>query len=584
MTYKYKIKYNMKGGYDHYKSEFPDYPDNLNIIRTNDWPPKKSSLIEIEDETNGILKGLVIDNIWNDTASIVKLENPNYVEASFIDYPQYNNGKGHYLLLGNHMWNYTNEKSNNANVEDFVNKINLVETSKNINNLASLRNDNIPDFIKVSDFILNENLSLDDKIKLFKNAEQNDKVSSNKINLVETSNNVASLKNENCQDFIKVSELKINENLSLDDKIKLFKNAEQHDKVLSNKIDSIMPNDHIDITKNPFYSPLLSNLKKDYFSEKEIDIVLSNTGESFSSLSSDKIELLNRKLKSFEKIEDKDVKLIINKNIAINNLIDIPDDEINEGNKIQRWIEKVLMPIFDDLKIKIHSGYVYITRKGVNIADKITKELVPSLNYFNWQENKPIDYHTLKYVIFQNSFQKNIESNIVQKREAEDILSQEYVIALQPEPYYLLWTLKRLIMVWYGDTVFESQIRKIKVLINQFRADPTKDYNKKNGILPQILIYPKYGTNSARIVISKLEYYFSLYIDENANIGYKDIQWRDSKPTYFIKKNSLIYFSNGSIDLKNYIEASFNANSVFINDIFTKDYSELIESRKIMSV
>lgn len=518
----------MKGGSNHNISEFPDYPDNLGIIRSNDWPPKKNSLIEIEDETNGILNGTVTENIWNDTASIVKLNNSNYVEASFIDYPQFNNGNGYYLLLANHMWKYTNEKLNNP--KDLI-KGNIIinETCKNTNNLATSRNDKIPDFIKVSD-------------------------------------------------------LSINEILSLEDKVKLFKNSEQHDKVLSNKIDSIVPNDHVDVTKNPFYSPLLSNLKKDYFSEKEIDIILSNTGESFSSLSSDKIELLNRKLKSFEVIEDKDIKLIINKNIAINNLIDTPDDEINEGSKIQKWIEKVLMPIFNDLKIKIHSGYVYITRKGVNISDKITKNIVPSLNYFDWQENKAIDYHTLKYVIFQNSFQKNIESNIVQKREAEDILSQEYVIALQPDPYYLLWTLKRLIMIWYGDTVFEGEIRKIKVLINQFRADPTKEYNKKNGILPQILIYPKYGSNSARIVLSKLEYYYSLYIDESSNIGYKDIQWRESKPTYFIKKNSLIYFSNGSIDLKNYIEASFNSNSGFVNDIFTRDYSELIESKKIMSI
>ena len=569
MISKYKINYNLKGGYDYNMSEFPDYPDKLNIIRSNDWPPEKSSLIEIEDETHGILKGIVFDNIWNDTASIIKLDNSNYVEASFIDYPQYNNGRGYYLLLGNHMWKYNKEKSNDP--KDLV----INETFKDMNNLATLRNDKIPDFIKVSDYA--ENLSLVDKIKIFKKAEQDNNVSSNKINL-------ASSRNDNYQDFIKVSDFSINDNLSLDDKIKLFKNAEQHDKVLSNKIDSIVPNDHIDITKNPFYSPLLSNLKKDYFSEKEIDIVLSNTGESFSSLSSDKIELLNRKLKSFETIEDKDIKIIINKNIAINNLIETPDDEINEGNKIQKWIEKVLMPIFNDLKFKIHSGYIYITRKGVDVSDKITKKLVPSLNYFDWQENKPIDYHTLKYVIFQNTFQKNIESNIVQKREAEDILSQEYVIALQPEPYYLLWTLKRLIMVWYGDTVFEGEIRKIKVLINQFRADPTKDYNKKNGILPQILIYPKYGTNSARIVISKLEYYFSLYIDENSNMGYKDIQWRESNPTYFIKKNALLYFSNGSIDLKNYIEASFNSNSGFVNDIFTRDYSELIESKNLMSV
>ena len=33
-------------------------------------------------------------------------------------------------------------------------------------------------------------------------------------------------------------------------------------------------------------------------------------------------------------------------------------------------------------------------------------------------------------------------------------------------------------MIWYGDSSLEPHIRKIKVLINQFRADPTQDYNK----------------------------------------------------------------------------------------------------------
>ena len=277
--------------------------------------------------------------------------------------------------------------------------------------------------------------------------------------------------------------------------------------------------------------------------------------------------------------------MIVNKNIALNNLIETPEDEINEGDKIQNWIEKILKKnIFPDLQVKIHSGYVYITRKGAPVTDIITNTLVPSLNYFKWQENTPIDYHTLKYVIFQNSFQKNIESNIIQKREAEDILSQEYVIALQPSPYYVLWALKRLIMIWYGDTVFEKQIRKIKVLINQYRADPDQKYNNKHGILPQILIYPKYGANSARIVLSKIDYYFSLYIDENNDPLYKNIQWKNSHPTYFIKKNSFTYFSNGSIDLKNYVKESFKSNDGFINDIFTKNYNELIESNKVMSI
>lgn len=548
MISKYKINYfNMKGGNDHNRTEFPDYPDKLGIIRTNEWPPEKNSAIEIEDESNGKLTGTVVDNIWNDTASIIKLNNSNYTEASFIDYPQYDNGKGYYLLLADYMWNYTNAKA-----------VEKSSKGKSINRPVDLNINSSEKKIEIEDI-------------------------TPKQDLIRT-NNLASLRNKNIPNNLKVSDLTKNSNMSLQEKIELFKNAETHHNVISTKMDSIVPNDHVDITKNPFYSPLLSKQKKDYFSEKEIDIVLSNSGEAFTSLSTDKIELLSRKLKSFETIDEKDVKLIVNTNIALNNIIETPEDEINEGDKIQKWIEKVLKPIFNDLQVKIHSGYVYITRKGATISDVITTDLVPSLNYFKWQENNPIDYHTLKYVIFQNSFQKNIETNIVQKREAEDILSQEYVIALQPEPYYLLWTLKRLIMIWYGDTVFEGQIRKIKVLINQYRADPNQAYNKENGILPQILIYPRYGSNSARIVLSKLEYYFSLYIDETSNDGYQDIQWKESHPTYFIKKNAFMYFSNGSIDLKNYIEASFNANSGFVNDIFTKDYSELIESKKVMSV
>ena len=82
-----------------------------------------------------------------------------------------------------------------------------------------------------------------------------------------------------------------------------------------------------------------------------------------------------------------------------------------------------------------------------NVLDTISKDHV-NLKYFGWQEGKPINYHTLKYVIFQNEYQQNLGDNIDQKREAEDILSQEYVIALQPSSLYQLWTLKRLIMKW----------------------------------------------------------------------------------------------------------------------------------------
>ncbi len=528
MSYKYKISYYqvMKGGHTDIINSYPDYPEHLDQVRTSDWPPQEGESVIIENDNNKF-KGSIIKNIWNNTASVVKLDNDNYIEMSFKDNSEYNNGKGYYLLLANYYWNYENS-SNIQNTESKPSAIDSPVQQNYGNNFASNRVNTSND-LQVSDFSHIHNLSLEEKKNLFENIDPN--------------------------------------------------------AVLSNNESSIIPHEHVDITQNPMYSPLLSKPKKDYFSEKEIDIILSNSGEAYTSLTADKIELLNRKLKSFEVIDSKDIKSVVNKTVAINNLITEPDDEINEGSKIKNWIEKILKTnLFTDLQVKIHSGYVYITRTGATITDVITKDLVPSLNYFKWQENKPIDYHTLKYVIFQNSFQKNIETNIIQKREAEDILSQEYVIALQPSSYYLLWTIKRLIMTWYGDTVIESNIRKIKILINQFRADPNQDYNKKHGLLPQILIYPKYGSESARIIISRLEYYFSLYIDESTKSGYTDIQWKNSHPSYFIKKNAFMYFSNGSIDLKNYIKESFKSNSGFVNDIFTKDYSELIESKKVMSV
>ena len=524
----FKINYtnDMSGGAMEF---FPNYPMNLGDIRSYDqWPPKKNSRITIQDNVYGDLPGIVVANIWNKTAAIIRLDNQNHplVESSLVNEPNYNNGKGHYLLLADHRWFYPNDQHQTLkNIESNINHVSH-ESNKPTSSLNAVSNrTNDTNLVEVKDFM----------------------------------------------DYSNVSVTKDN-----------FKSKD--DSVMFMKPDSIIPNNQEVITENPLYSPLLTGSKKDYFSEKEIDIVLSNVSKSVKSLSSDKVNLLKKKLEHFEKISEKDIIIVVNKNLAIESLIENPEDEINEGNKIKIWIERILKKkLFPDLDIKIHSGYLYITREGIKVYDNIDKKLVPDLKYFEWQYDKPIDYHTLKYIIFQNAFQKNLQTNIIQKREAENILSQEYVIALQPSPYYVLWTIKRLIMLWYADPEMEQNIRKIKVLINQFRADPNQEYNKKNGILPQILIYPRYGPGSARIVLSKIDYYFSLYVDHKYTETSQFV-WKKSSPSYFIKKNPLIFYSNGSIDLKNYIKDSLSENSGHVNDIFTKDYSELLDSKNIMSI
>ena len=511
----YKINYNnnlkiKQNGGDNQITFTPDYPDDIEQSRSADWPPSIGSSIIITDPSNNKkYTGSVEQNIWNDTASVIKLTNNDYIEISLKDDSKWNNGKGYFLLLPDYSWSST-----------------------------------------------------DIKMTSVQKPSQHNLVQSKKLNLATNRDNESS-------------------NLNL----KEYKNVLDKSNILSTKVANQIPENHQEVTKNDHYVPLLSDPKKNYFSDRKVDITLSNAKDNFTSLSSDKIQLLSNKLKSFENINDKDIKIIVNRNIAINNLISDPSDEINEGSKIIKWIDNVLKKeVFKDLIVKIHEGYVYITRRGVKVVDVITKDIVPNLSHFDWQENKPINYDTLKYVIFQNTFQKNIQDNISQKREAEEILSQEYIIALQPSPLYQLWALKKIVMIWYGDPIVEPHIRKVKILINQFRADPQKEYNKNNGLLGSIIVYPKYGVESAKIVLSKLDYYFSLYVDENTNPRYQDIQWNESKPSYFIKKNALIYYTNGSIDLKNYIKYSLGSNGTISNDILTNDYAELLESKKVMGV
>jgi hypothetical protein len=115
-------------------------------------------------------------------------------------------------------------------------------------------------------------------------------------------------------------------------------------------------------------------------------------------------------------------------------------------------------------------------------------------------------------------------------------------------------------MCWYADEELQNNIRKIKVLINQWRAKNNKAYNQKNGTLPSIVVYPRYGKKSAKLVISKLSQYFLLY---------NSIGWECSKPIYFVKINNLMWYTNGSIDLKMYFKKS---KKYYKNNIVTNPY------------
>jgi len=322
---------------------------------------------------------------------------------------------------------------------------------------------------------------------------------------------------------------------------------------------------------------ILDNL----LTEKDIINSLYNKDDEFTTVPTDVQLMLKQKLRLAERINDNEMKIIINKNIAVRNIIDTKEDEINEGEKIIKWIQNNMinaktdeLNIFGDLKLVIHNGYIHIARKGINVEDVITPKLVGNLNYFKWQNDIPIDYDTLKYILFQNDFQKKLKHDISQRKEMEKILSQEYLLCIQPEPKYFMFCVKRLIMAWYSDDLLTQNIRKIKILINQWRAKPDESFNKKYGILPMIVIYPKYGKNSARICLTKIADYFVLY---------NNVAWSCSQPSYCIKVNDLTYYTNGHLDLKLYYKQTLKEHhGNVINDSFNKDLHKIMDAENLL--
>lgn len=320
---------------------------------------------------------------------------------------------------------------------------------------------------------------------------------------------------------------------------------------------------------------------EDLFREKDINQQLYSSTDRFHPLEDGYKKQLRVKLNLGETIPREEAKIIVNKSIAIRNMIDTKEDEINEGMKIVKFLKEHMFDakpgqakIFDGVKMTIFNGYVHLARSGIKVDDIITAEDIPDLKYFKWQYGIPIDYDTLKYLLFQSEFQKKIKRDQDEQKEAEKIFSQEYLVALQPEPRYQIWVLKRLIMMWFADEILQTNIRKIKVIINQWRSRADQDFNQKYGVLPSIVIYPRYGKASAKKVLQTISNYFMLY---------QSIGWSCSQPSYFIKVNDLIWYTNGSLDLKMYFTKSLGSyDGKSKNTSFNEYFSSVLGAEKLL--
>lgn len=249
--------------------------------------------------------------------------------------------------------------------------------------------------------------------------------------------------------------------------------------------------------------------------------------------------------------------------------------------------------LFSSLRLIYHDGWVHVLRDGIPINEIITRELLQSncnecklgehgeeeeeepttndpndpnleklenpLICLDWQYDRPIDHNQLKFILY------GADSAFAQDRgrvlEAELILSQEYIIALTPEPRYQLWTLLRLIQIWYADPILKREVRMIKYLVNSYRARTDKTYNQENGINFVIGVFPRYGKASAVRVVQRLAYWFSLYTSA--------IAWKNNAPSYFKLMNDLISYTNSNQALKLYyrrlIQKPGQENRIFKN-------------------
>jgi hypothetical protein len=232
----------------------------------------------------------------------------------------------------------------------------------------------------------------------------------------------------------------------------------------------------------------------------------------------------------------------------------------NDGSKMINDIN-----LFDYLNFEINNGYIIISDKTKKTERVITKDLIPNLDELKDQYDKPIDYNYLKGLIYQNKTTLEINKNKCLLSESLKILSQEYIIALQPKIEYLIWAIIRLILCWYSSEVLNENIYKIKILINLYRARGIKSFNKDNDILPLIMILPNYGKKSALKVVTHINYFF---------FPYRNVGWGESPPTYFKKVDDLLYYTNGSLNIKKYIKFLLN-NKENLELPFINDYTKI---------
>jgi len=502
---------------------------DLNTNENPSWPPKKHEYILVQKTPpNGdIYIGKIIHILQKNTGVIISLingfENPydeakNYIKSTV-------NSRNYMVVNESHGWRYTTKDK-----LDLLNKYKLLRSSQLAQSTDPIKNEE-----RLYDDIRPPGITLT-------SSEQ--ACTTNNLSLSKL------ISSQDLDDFAfllrcdkkEIEDLRINETFNAD----TIKNN------ISDKLKSYR-NQIIDLLEGRI-------TKCDH--EEESDTEESDTRKA------------NMDMTKPQEIE-------INESFVMN-CIEDPKKLTDYANKLKKTLrEKFCLEgeseernpekLYGTLRFIYYNEYIHVFRTEIPLREDITHELLgdtkdePKLKILGENEyGIPIRHNVLKYILFQNELQKAITVDKELLEEAELILSQEYIIALTPEPRYQIWCLVRLIKLWYGDIDLQNNIRKIKVIVNQYRVRSDVKFNIKNGIRFSIGVYPRYGKKSASIVLKKLIYYFAIYSQA--------IGWKHNPPSYFKVVNDLISYTNCDQSLKLYYRRIAEKNKQ-TNDVFSENYT-----------
>lgn len=205
-------------------------------------------------------------------------------------------------------------------------------------------------------------------------------------------------------------------------------------------------------------------------------------------------------------------------------LIPCPFPENIEKGKI---VIKQLFNIFDPKgEIRIGMGYYYLISKQFLLIRKIKSEDHNLLNGKNFDE-----------ILMKITNELENLSDKSRKLQILSLAATEYKIHLMPKSDYILPVIEKILLAFKSDPDFLALIHVIKVT-----ALPGKK-NNLGQIMPQIVIYPSLGKQTTEKVIQR---FLAIFSDTNL----REISC-DVVPRYSKRINDLIYYTQGSGDLKN---------------------------------